>query len=208
MPLHLIFQCCKCKSSLSHDLWSIARNHKYADSKYVCPHFDVIIDHESLWFLFVWRNEITIKAYCKITYDTKTVIDRFFDRNFMEYQNYARFGNIVCHARISDYRGNYPTCGFDIQNEIEYNERMEQQKREERERERRRQEERDMQLQLENMIERGRNDELQRENEITIIKEESNKKKKKFKSHIKLIELDIDRIFEKMYDIKIEKILN
>ena len=58
-----------------------------------------------------------------------------------------------------------------------------------------------MQLQLENMIERGRNDELQRENEITIIKEESNKKKKKFKSHIKLIELDIDRIFEKMYDI-------
>ena len=158
MPLHLIFQCCKCKSSLSHDLWSIARNHKYADSKYVCPHFDVIIDHISLCFLFVWRNEITIKAYCKVTYDTKTVIDRFFDRNFMEYQNYERFGNIVCHARISDYKGIYPTCGFNLQNEIEYYERMEQQRR--KERERRRQVERNRQLLLDSTIEGGNDDSL------------------------------------------------
>ena len=62
-----------------------------------------------------------------------------------------------------------------------------------------------MQLQLENMIERERNEELQRQNEITIIKEESNKKEKKFKSHIKFVELDIERIFEKIYDIKREK---
>ena len=105
MPLHLIFQCCKCKNSLSHDIWSISRNHKYSDSKYVCEHFDVIIDHESScgFFGLEWRNEITIKAYCKIYNNTKTVIDRTFNINFMEYQDYTRFNNIVCHARISDY---------------------------------------------------------------------------------------------------------
>lgn len=211
MPLHLIFQCCKCRNTLSHDLWSIARNHKYADSKYVCQHFDVIIDHESEWgFGFAWRNEIIIRAYCKINYITKTVIDRTFNRNFTEYQNYARFNNIVCHARISDYRGNYPSCGFNLQDEIEYDELMEQQRREERERERererRRQYERDLTLQLETMIERGRNEEAQHQNELTILKEECNKKKNKFKSRIKLIELNIEKIFEQMYDITIEKL--
>ena len=207
MPLHLVFQCCKCKNSLSHDLWSIVRNHKYADSKYVCQHFNVIIDHESSWGLgFAWRNEIKIKAYCKINYSTKTVIDQTFNRHFMEYQNYVRFNNIVCHARISDYRDNYPDCGFNLQNEIEYNEQIEQQRREERERERRRQYERDLTIQLETMIERGRNEEAQHQNELTILKEECNKKKRKYKSHIKLIELNIDKIFEQMYDITIEKL--
>ena len=163
MPLHLIVQCCKCKESLSHDLWSIARNHKYADSKYLCSHFSVTIDHESsCGFLGInWRNEIKISAYCKQNYLTRTIIDRTFNRSFMEFEDYAKFGNIVCHARISDSRGNYPHRGFDIQNEIEYNERIERQRREEMER--KRQEERDMQLQLDNMIERGREEELQRD---------------------------------------------
>lgn len=204
MPLHLIVQCCKCNQSISHDLWSIARNHKYADSKYVCDHFSVTIDHESSCGIFGigWRNEVKVSAYCKINYMTRTLINKTFNKSFMEYEDYARFGQIVCHARISDYRGNYPRCGFNIQNEIEYNERMERQRREEMER--RRKEERDMQLQLENMIERGREEELQRDNELTIVKEKT-KKKKKFKSHIKLVELDIDKIFENMYDIQIEK---
>ena len=206
MPLHLIVQCCKCKESLSHDIWSIARNHKYADSKYLCSHFSVTIDHESScgFFGINWRNKIVISAYCKENYLTRTIINSTFNRSFMEHEDYAKFGNIVCHARISDSRGNYPYKGFNIQNEIEneYNERIERQKREEMER--KRQEERDMQLQLDNMIERGREEELLRNNEIQIVKEET-KKKKKFKSHIKLIELDIDKIFENMYDIKIEK---
>ena len=206
MPLHLIFQCCKCKNSLSHDLWSIVRNHKYADSKYVCSHFNVIIDHESSCrFLgFRWENHITIKAYCKINYCTKIIISRTFNSGFMEYQNYERFDNIICHARISDYKRNYPDCGFNLQKEIEYNERIEKQKREEMER--KRQYERELELQMENMIERGKNKEEERQNELNILREESNKKKKKFKLHIKLIDLNIDKIFENMYDIKIEKL--
>ena len=160
MPLHLTFQCCKCKSSLCQDLWSISRNHKHAYAKYVCSHFDIIIDNESTcgFFGFGWFNEIIINVYCKRTSTTKKLIDRIFNRNFMEYQNYARFGNIVCHARISDYRGNYPTCGFNLQNDIEYNERMEQQRREARER--RRQDERIRQLLLDNEIDRENEDSL------------------------------------------------
>ena len=206
MPLHLIFQCCKCKNSLSHDLWSIVRNHKYADSKNVCSHFNVIIDHESSCGLlgFGWENYITIKAYCKINYCTKIIISRTFNSGFMEYQNYERFDNIICHARISDYKRNYPDCGFNLQKEIEYNERIEKQKREEMER--KRQYERELELQMENMIERGKNKEEERQNELNILREESNKKKKKFKLHIKLIDLNIDKIFENMYDIKIEKL--
>ena len=71
---------------------------------------------------------------------------------------------------------------------------------------RRRQYERDLTLQLETMIERGRNEEAQHQNELTILKEECNKKKNKFKSRIKLIELNIEKIFEQMYDITIEKL--
>ena len=122
----------------------------------------------------------------------------------MEYQNYERFDNIICHARISDYKRNYPDCGFNLQKEIEYNERIEKQKREEMER--KRQYERELELQMENMIERGKNKEEERQNELNILREESNKKKKKFKLHIKLIDLNIDKIFENMYDIKIEKL--
>ena len=160
MPLHLTFQCCKCKSTLCQDLWSISRNHKHAYAKYVCSHFDIIIDNESTcgFFGFGWFNEIIINVYCKRTSTTKKLIDRIFNRNFMEYQNYARFGYIVCHARISDYRGCYPTCGFNLQNEIEYNERMEQQRREARER--RRQDERIRQLLLDNEIDRENEDSL------------------------------------------------
>ena len=63
MPLYLVFQCCKCKNSISKDLWSIAKDHYYSDTKYVCEHFDVIIDHKSSigFFGIGWRNEITIK---------------------------------------------------------------------------------------------------------------------------------------------------
>ena len=56
------------------------------------------------------------------------------------------------------------------------------------------------------MIERGRNEEAQQQNELMILKEECNKTKKKFKSHIKLIQLDIGRIFEQMFNIQIEKL--
>ena len=96
MPLHLIFQCCKCKKYLCHDIWSIARNHKYSDSKYVCQHFNVIIDHESsCGFLGIgWRNKITIEAYCKTYYDTKTVFSKTFNKNYTEHQSYARFNNL------------------------------------------------------------------------------------------------------------------
>ena len=90
MPLHLIVQCCKCNKSISHDLWSIARNHKYADSKYVCDHFSVTIDHESSCGIFGigWRNEVKVSAYCKINYMTRTLINKTFNKSFMEYEDY------------------------------------------------------------------------------------------------------------------------
>ena len=92
MPLYLVFQCCKCKNSLSKDLWSIAWDHYYSDTKYVCEHFNVIIDHKSSikFFGIGWKNQITIKAICKINcYSTKTVIDQTFNSSFTEYQNYS-----------------------------------------------------------------------------------------------------------------------
>ena len=138
MPLHLICQCCKCKNSLSNDLWSITRNHKYSCRRYVCPHFDVDIDHASSigFFGIGWANSIKIKAYYKPNSISQVIIDKTFSENNKEYQNYAKFSNkVVFHARISDYISNYPSCGFNMQNDIEYNERMEQERRE-RERER------------------------------------------------------------------------
>ena len=47
MPLYFIGECCKCKEKVCQDIWSISRDHKYADSRYVCSHFDVEIDHVS-----------------------------------------------------------------------------------------------------------------------------------------------------------------
>lgn len=145
MPLHFIGQCCKCKSSISQDLWSIARNHKYSEKRYVCAHFDVEIDHESTigFFGIGWSNTIKITAYYKDYNQSKTVINRTFKKNDTEYENYVKFNKIVFHARISDYSGNYPTCGNTIQDDIDYNEnkiqeerkKMEQKRREEKQRE-------------------------------------------------------------------------
>ena len=142
MPLYAICQCCKCKNSVSQDLWSISRNHKYSDSRYVCSHFNVEIDHESsTGFLGIgWRNTIKITAYYKPNYERRVVIDRTFKKNDTEYQDYVNFSNkAVFHARISDYRGNYPTCGYNAQNDIDYIEREEREEQERREQERREQ---------------------------------------------------------------------
>ena len=127
MPLHLICECCKCKESLSQDLWAISRDHKYAESRYLCEHFDVEIDHVSStgFFGIGWRNEIMIRAYYKPTRTKKNVISRTFNKNSMEYQNYAKFNKVVIHARISDSRYNYPTIGNSVQDDIEYNEERE-----------------------------------------------------------------------------------
>ena len=131
MPLFLIFQCCKCKSSLYQDLWSIERNHKFSDSRFICSHFDVEIDHESsIGFLGIgWSNRITITAYYKPNNERRILIDKTFKRNVTEYQDYAKFSNkVIIHARISDYKGRYPNCGFHAQNEIDYNERREEER--------------------------------------------------------------------------------
>ena len=125
MPLYVICECCKCKESVSQDVWAISRNHKYSNSRYLCTHFDVEIDTESsIGFLgYNWRNTITVRAYYKPTGNKRTVISRTFNKNSMEYQDYEKFSNkVVIHARVSDYRGNYPTCGNNIQDEIEYEE--------------------------------------------------------------------------------------
>ena len=94
MPLYLVFQCCKCKQSLSKDLWSIAKDHYYYETRYVCEHFDVIIDHKSSigFFGIGWSNEITITAECKEYYCRKDVIHKTFNSSCTEYQNYSRFG--------------------------------------------------------------------------------------------------------------------
>ena len=137
MPLHITWECCKCKSKGSQSLWSISRNHKYySDRRYVCKHFYVRIDTVSStgFFGIGWKNEITLEA----DYNgwTKTVIHGIFNKNHMEEQSVAQFGNLVFHARVSDYKEKYPTCGYNLQNKIEYNERMEQQRREQEEKKR------------------------------------------------------------------------
>ena len=123
MPLNFICQCCLCKNSLSQELWSISRDHKYSESRYVCSHFDVEIDHQSsigFWGIG-WRNTITIRAHYKPSGTKKTVISKTFDSNNTEYQDYAVFDSkVVFHGRISDYDGRYPDCGNSIQNNIEY----------------------------------------------------------------------------------------
>ena len=123
MPLYFIGECCKCKENVYQDLWSISRDHKYSESRYVCSHFNVEIDHQSSIGLcgIGWRNTITIRAYYKPSGTTKNIISRTFRRNDTEYQSYAVFSNkVVFHGRISDYDGRYPDCGNSIQNDIEY----------------------------------------------------------------------------------------
>ena len=49
---------------------------------------------------------------------------------YTECQNYALFGDVVIHGRISDYPGYYPTIGNNIQEDIDYNKKLEQQRKE------------------------------------------------------------------------------
>ena len=136
MPLHLTWECCKCKSSGSQSLWSISRNHKYYERRYVCRHFFIRIDTvSSIGFLGIgWKNEITLEV--EHNGWTKIVLHGVFNRNYMEHEDYAQFDNLVFHARVSDYKGRYPNCGYNLQNRIEYNEIMEQQRREQEEKKR------------------------------------------------------------------------
>ena len=164
MPLHLICQCCKCKNKYYYfDLWSISRNHKYSyESRKVCKHFDVEIDHESsIGFLGIgWSNHITISAYYKYNYERQIIINDTFNSDHTEQEGYKIFSNkIVFHAKISDYKNNAPTCGFKYQNRLDaYEEQREQQRLNEL----RRQEEENKKKQIESEI-----DEIIEKNKIT-----------------------------------------
>ena len=130
MPLHIRCQCCKCKSVFILHLRAITINHKYAnESKYICCHFDVEIDHESNigFFGLGWSNHIIIKAFDKKNNEKKIIIDHMFNDKFTEYQNFVIFSNkIVFHARISDFKGNYPSNGFKVQEKMNSNLLLEQ----------------------------------------------------------------------------------
>jgi len=204
MPLHLIGECCKCKERVYKDLWAIKKNHGYRESTYVCSHFNVEIDHESSTGIcgWGWRNKITVTAYYKPDGQRKDIIDRTFNRNDMEYQNYEVFSNkVVFHARISDSRGNAPTVGNNCQIDIEYNERREQQRleRERRERERREEKKRQLQrecdLKLKKLIEEEKKKEEERKNDLILL-EEKCKRKTTSRRHQRIINLDIDGIFD------------
>lgn len=151
MPLHLTWECCKCKSSGSQSLWAISRNHSYSDTRYVCSHFKIRIDTVSkiCFFGIGWSNHVEVEVTYKNNW-TRTVIDQTFNTNFMEYQNSLQFDNVVFHARVSDYKNNYPTCGYSLQNKIEYNERMEQQRKEQEEKKKKYQ--RDIKLKLDKLF--------------------------------------------------------
>jgi len=128
MPLHLIAECCKCHNTISRDLWAIKKNHGYSERLYICNHFDIEINHESStgFFGWGWRNIIKITAYYKPDSCSKEIINQIFSISNTEYQNYEVFGDkTVFHARISDFRNNYPIIGRNLQNDIEYNEMRE-----------------------------------------------------------------------------------
>ena len=160
MPLHLIGQCCKCKSFLYFDLWSIAKNHKYSnESRYVCEHFDVEIDHESKigFFGIGWSNKIKVTAEYKPNYESKVIINETFNKNHTESENYEKFSNkVVFHARISDYKNRKPTKGFSVQDDIEYEEKREQE-------ELRIKEEMQRKKKLNNLIQKNKMDEKQKD---------------------------------------------
>jgi len=206
MPLHLIAQCCKCKSSISLDLWSIKRNNGYSGKRYVCEHFDVNIYHESsTGFLGIgWRNTIKVTAYYKPVYCNKEIINRTFSKGDTEFENYQTFSNqAVFHARISDDRGKWPTIGNNRQNDIEYNEKREQQRREQEERARKRREEqqrqlqRECDLQLSRLIEKEKEEEEERKNDLKLLEEKCKRNKKTtFRRHKHIIKLDINGIFD------------
>ena len=217
MPLHLIAQCCACKGSISKDLYAIKRNHGYSGNKFVCEHFDVNIDHESsLGFLGIgigWSNKIKVEAIYKPEDIKQVIIDKTFDRNNMEFQNFKIFSKkFVFHARISDTRYNNPDIGFSQQEEIEYNERREQQKLEQlkREQERREEEQRQLQresdLRLSKLKQKEKEEEEERQNDLKLLEEKCKKNKKTtFKRQNKLITLDADEIFDFEESILISK---
>ena len=140
MPLYLTWECCKCKRSSrdSQSLWSIYRNHKYNYSRTVCEHFRIYIDTVSKigFFGIGWKNSVTVEVYYQNYYSPKIVIEDTFCKNHTEAENYVQFDNVVFHAKVSDYSGNYPTKGYNLQNNIEYNETMERQRREQEEKKR------------------------------------------------------------------------
>ena len=144
MPLHLIVECCKCHCMITQDLWAIKKNHGYSFKKYLCSHFDIDIDHESSTGILGlgWINRIIIKVYYKPECCTKILISSAFNKNNTEFQDYKVFSDkVVIHARISDFRNNYPTIGNYRQNEIEYKERWEHERLEQLRREQQRKEE-------------------------------------------------------------------
>ena len=201
MPLHLIIECCKCKGYISKDIWSIKRDHGYNETKRLCSHFSVNIDHISSigFFGLGWSNLITVTVtrYSQ----TKTLIKKTFRKNDTEYQHYVRFDKIVVHARVSDSSGYWPTCGRDEQETIEFNERREQQEREEK----KRKYERDLKLQIAKMIEKGSNKEEKIENKEKNKKKEKKKTKNKKRHHVKYINLNFDQIYDTVYEKIIAK---
>ena len=216
MPLHLIAECCKCKKSISQNVWAIMWNHYYAEKKDVCEHFYVKIDHESsIGFLGIgWSNKIKVEAFYKPGGgESKVIIDKTFDGSNMEYQDHAKFsGKIVFHARISHYEDKKPDVGFKFQEEIEYNERREQQKLEQLKREQERREEQQKQLQrecesrLDKLKQKEKEEEEERKNDLKLLEEKCKRKKKTmFKKIKKLITLDVDEIFDFEESIKICK---
>jgi len=115
IPLHIICQCCKCKSIFILHLWAVSINHKNANKfEYICCHFDVKIDHESNigFFGLGWSNHIIIKALDKKSNEKKIIIDHMFNDKFTE--------------RISDFKGNYPSNGFKVQEKMNSNLLLEQ----------------------------------------------------------------------------------
>ena len=200
MPLHLTWECIKCKNSGSQSLWSIRGNHCYSDRRNVCKHFDIIIDTVSSIGIFgyKWRNTITVTVIYNLNSARKNVIEDTFNGDNMEKQNYVIFNNIVFHARVSDSKGYYPTIGNSVQQDIEYNERLEEQKKEQQRREQERR------LKLAKIL-----DELEKEEKEEKKEEKKERKieKKKNKLHqkIKQIHLDFDVIFDRIYSKQIVK---
>ncbi len=207
MPLHLICECCKCKKSLSQDLWAISRDHKYAEPSPLCIHFDVEIDHVSSigFFGIGWRNEITVRAYYKPTGTKKDIISRTFDTNDMEYQDYAKFNKVVIHARISDSRNNDPTCGYSVQDDIEYNEERERQRIEELRLQEQRREEMQRKYKRDSELQKIKNKEIQYEEEsekdLILLRQMSNKKIKTSRLLVKR-EKKIEFIFHRERNLR------
>ena len=127
MSLYFTWECMKCKCIGTQILLDESNNPKYSDERNFCQHFNISMDVSNIGK--GRSNQITIKAIYKPNNSIKTLIDKSFNEEYTEYQNYTLFGDVILHGRISENKGLSPIIGNYIQQANEYKKKIEEKKK-------------------------------------------------------------------------------